>query len=222
MGRPAKFTEATILEAASAIVAANGPGAATISAIAAAIGAPSGSIYHRFGSRDELLGRLWLRKAAFFQDAFADALEHPDAQQAAIEAALSLPRSARADFQGARIMLLHRREDFLSDAWPADMKEEAVRLGRQFDQLLTECTERLFSANTKASRLRTAFAVLDVPFAATRRHVAANRAPPPELDPLVAAAVAGILGAEPLSVAGHGNSTVRMRERPRVRRAERP
>ena len=60
MARPTKFTESQILDAAAAIIAAAGPGAATMSAIGTAIGAPSGSLYHRFRTRDELLGRLWL------------------------------------------------------------------------------------------------------------------------------------------------------------------
>jgi hypothetical protein len=60
MPRPAKFTPDAILKAASEIVATRGPGATTMGEIAAKIGAPSGSLYHRFQSRDELLGRLWL------------------------------------------------------------------------------------------------------------------------------------------------------------------
>src|SRR5918995_5936402 len=131
MPRPAKHDETRILEAAASLVAARGPGAATITAIGAAIGAPNGSIYHRFRTRDELLGRLWLRKAAFFQDRFAAALRHPGARQAGLDAALSLPRAAREDFDGARIMLLHRRQDFLGGGWPAEMAAEAERLGEQ-------------------------------------------------------------------------------------------
>jgi AcrR family transcriptional regulator len=193
MPRPAKFTEGAILDAASALVAADGPGAATMAAIAHALGAPNGSLYHRFGSRDELLGRLWLRKAAYFQDAFAAALEQPDARRAAVAAALSLPRSARADLAGARIMLLHRREDFLGAGWPPAMREEAERLGRQFEGLLAGSTTRLFGADTKANRLRAAFALLDIPFAAVRRHVSQNRPPPPGVDRLVASAVRVVL-----------------------------
>ena len=44
MGRSAKFDEEQILDAALGIVARDGPGAATMAAIAAALGAPIGSI----------------------------------------------------------------------------------------------------------------------------------------------------------------------------------
>src|SRR5215470_11955146 len=60
MPRPSRFSEAQILDATAAIVAADGPSAATIGAIGHMLKAPSGSIYHRFASRDVLLGRLWL------------------------------------------------------------------------------------------------------------------------------------------------------------------
>jgi AcrR family transcriptional regulator len=193
MPRPSKFPQHKIIAAASQIVAESGPGAATITAIASAIGAPSGSIYHRFRSRDELLGRLWLEKAAFMQKAFAAALDHPDARKAALDAALSMPRSARADFEGARIMLLHRREDFLDGGWPRAMRDEAEQLGQQVQDLLSRCTRRLFQVNTKAARLQTAFAVIDIPFAAVRRHVGANEMPPPQVDAMIASATGSIL-----------------------------
>jgi len=34
------------------------------------VGAPTGSIYHRFDSRDVLLAKVWLRAAGAFQSAF--------------------------------------------------------------------------------------------------------------------------------------------------------
>jgi AcrR family transcriptional regulator len=189
MPRPAKFSEPDILDAAAELVAVGGPGAATIGAIGAALSAPWGSIYHRFPARHELLGRLWLSKAAMFQNRFAAALAHRHPFTAGLEAALSLPRTARADFVGARVMLLYRREDFLADDWPRPMRDEAIRLRRQVDEVLGEITRRMFGgagSGSGAESLRIAtFAVLDVPFAATHRHVAANEPPPPYVDSLI-------------------------------------
>jgi AcrR family transcriptional regulator len=121
MLRPSRFSEVQILDATAALVAAGGPGAATIGAISQMLKAPSGSIYHRFASRDTLLGRLWLNKAAFFQNRFAAALATPDPAQAGLAAALSMLGAVRDDFAGARIMLLHQRDDFLDGDWPPDM-----------------------------------------------------------------------------------------------------
>jgi AcrR family transcriptional regulator len=193
MSRPSKFSAAQILDAAATLVAADGPGAATIGAISARLKAPSGSIYHRFASRDVLLGRLWLSKAAFFQNRFAEALVHPDAATAGLEAALSLPRSVRADFAAARIMLLYRRDDFLAGDWPVDMAEQAARLKQQVDVAIKGLARRLF-ARTGAETLRLAtFAILDLPFAAVHRHVAANEIPPAYVDDLIAKAYQALI-----------------------------
>jgi AcrR family transcriptional regulator len=193
MSRPSKFSATQILDTAATLVAADGPGAATIGAISARLKAPSGSIYHRFASRDVLLGRLWLSKATFFQNRFAQALADADPAKAGLEAALSLPRSARADFAGARIMLLHRRDDFLAGDWPADMAEEAARLKQQLDAAIKGIARRLF-ARVSAEALRlTTFAVLDVPFAAVHRHVAANEPPPLYVDDLIAEAYRALI-----------------------------
>ncbi len=195
MPRLAKFDEATILEAAASLVAADGPGAATMTAIGTAIGAPNGSIYHRFRSRDELLGRLWLGKARAFQDRWAAALGEPDARAAGLGAALSLPQSVRTDPQGARIMLLYRRQDFLSAAWPDEMKDEAQRLGRQVRDSLADLTRRLFGRESAATRRATAFAVLDIPYSAVRRSVSEGGSPPAQVDALITTAYHAVLDA---------------------------
>jgi AcrR family transcriptional regulator len=187
------FSEAQIIDATAALVAAGGPAAATIGAIGARLKAPSGSIYHRFASRDVLLGRLWLSKAAFFQNRFVESLGEPDATKAGLAAALSLPRTVRTDFAGARIMLLYGRDDFLAGDWPADMAAEANRLRCQVDDAMKDMARRLFGrANAEALRL-VSFAILDVPFAAVRRHVAANERPPPYVDRLISRAYAALM-----------------------------
>ncbi|MBB3890618.1 AcrR family transcriptional regulator [Phenylobacterium haematophilum] len=196
MPRPAKFDEGQILDAAAALVSSRGPAAATMTAIKHALGAPSGSIYHRFRTRDELLGRLWLSKAQAFQDRWMAALEEVDPVKAGLEAALSMPRQVRADFDGARVMLLHRREDFMLDGWPPEMKAEAERLGRQIKQGLGQMTRRLFDLDTAATRRATAFATIDIPFSAVRRYVGEGGAPPPHVDALIERAYSAVMDAE--------------------------
>jgi AcrR family transcriptional regulator len=193
MPRPAKYDEKRILKAAAALVAAQGPASATITAIGSAIGAPNGSIYHRFRSRDELLGRLWLSKARFFQDRWVDAVQVPDPREAGLQAALSLPRAVRSDFEGARIMLLHRREDFLSQGWPPEMRREAKRLAKQASDALVDITRRLFGQNTNPTRQIATFATLDLPYSAIRRFVGAGEMPPALIDDLIAKAYAAII-----------------------------
>ena len=195
MPRAPKYSEAAILTAASTLVANGGPQAATMAAIGQAVGAANGSLYHRFASRDALLGRLWLDKAAFFQDRWETAFAASDPRQAGLAAALSLPRTARADLEGARIMLLHRREDFLSDGWPSEMRVEARRLGEQVTAFLDQAAARLFGSRSAAAKRATVFAVLEIPLAATRRYVVAGKAPPIEIEPLITTAYNAVIEA---------------------------
>ena len=75
MARPARFTEQDLLRAATEVAAERGPAGATVAAIAKAAGAPTGSLYYRFASRDLLLGRLWLELIGRFQAGWIEALE---------------------------------------------------------------------------------------------------------------------------------------------------
>jgi AcrR family transcriptional regulator len=185
MPRPAKFDQNSILKAAAGIAATQGPGATTMIAVAEAIGAPSGSLYHRFRTRNELLGRLWLNTAARFQQAWLDALKTPDARQAGLAAALSIPGRVREDFRSARIMLLHRREDFLSQSWPKEMRGEAKHLETQVRTALSQMSGRLFGNRSAAAREMTAFALVDLPYSAVRRYVAIGKPPPALVDDLI-------------------------------------
>lgn len=193
MPRPAKFDQQQILEAAAQIVGTGGAAAATIGAIAEALGAPSGSIYHRFRSRDELLGRLWLSKIGAFQAGALRALRREDPASAAVEAALFTLDWVRADPLGARIALLHRRDEFEGGGWPEDVVAEARRLAVELDAALGDITRRLFGSDTPAARRAARFAIVDLAYAAVRPHITRGELPPPELDALVEAAVAASL-----------------------------
>src|SRR5262245_48823184 len=130
MSRRAQFDEERILASTTRLVAADGPMAATMAAIAGALRAPTGSIYHRFPSRDVLLGEVWLRAATSFQDGFFVVLGRPVARDAGLAAALYLPHRVRENLPEARILLLYRREDFLAPHWPKKMRTRAVGLQR--------------------------------------------------------------------------------------------
>jgi AcrR family transcriptional regulator len=67
MVRIAKFTEDSIIDAAIDVAAHCGVAAVSIAAIAGKVGAPTGSVYHRFESRGAILARAWLRVKADFR-----------------------------------------------------------------------------------------------------------------------------------------------------------
>ena len=184
MGRPARFDNEQILDATAVIVAEGGPGQATVASIAQRLGAPSGSIYHRFESRDLLLARLWIRTVRRAQKGFLAALALEDVEQAASEAALHIPRWSRQHMPEAAVLLLYRRED-LADRWPAELGQEVFELNREMERAIRGFTRRLFGRVTSADLQRVAFALIDVPYGASRRYLLAGRPPPPTLDQLL-------------------------------------
>jgi len=202
MPRTPKFDEAQILASARNLVADRGPAAASIGAIARAIRAPVGSIYHRFESRDVLLGEVWLSAAEGFQNAYFEVLRGPEAHGAGLAAALYLARRVRANLGEARVLQLYRRQDFVKRGWPAGMERRARQLSRQIETELRDFSRRL-SGRTDARTLRiVTYAVLDAPFAAVRRHVAAKVPPPDYVDLLIIAtyhAALRLVGISPLA-----------------------
>jgi AcrR family transcriptional regulator len=185
MSRAPQFDEEEIVAAAGRLIARHGPSGATIGAIARAVGAPTGSIYHRFDSRDVLLAEVWLGAAAAFQAAFFERLSGPTPRKAGLAAALYMAQRVREQPQEARLLLLHRREDFVDRGWPGAMRRRAEQLGQQVESELRAFTRRLCGREDARSLRSVAYAVVEAPFAAVRRHLAANESPPPYVDSLI-------------------------------------
>ena len=61
MPQPVKHDAEAMLDAVRELVLSGGPREANAAAVARLLGAPSGSIYHRFRNRDELVAAAWLR-----------------------------------------------------------------------------------------------------------------------------------------------------------------
>jgi AcrR family transcriptional regulator len=192
MGRPAKFDSEEMLDAAVELIAAGGPRQATVAAIAARLQAPSGSIYHRFESRDLLLARLWIRTIRRAQEGFVEALQAGETHRAAQGAALHIPRWSRAHLQEAAVLLLYRRED-LAAQWPAELGASLSRLNRDLTDAMHKFTRRRYGQVTGENSRTVAFALVDVPYAASRRYLLAGQAPPPMVDDLIVAACEAVL-----------------------------
>lgn len=198
MARPAKFTSSDILDTAARLIAQGGPRLATVSTIAEDLGAPTGSIYHRFASRELLLARLWIRTIRRAQAGFLQALALPDLDQAARRAATHIPRWSREHLDEARVLLLYRRAD-LAARWPEELGEELATLNVQVEQALEAFTQRRYGSLTASNLQRVTFALVDVPYAAARRYLLAGKPPPADVDDLVGQVCACLLDAHPAS-----------------------
>ncbi len=194
MARSPQYSTEGILEAATELAARSGPTKMTIAAIAASLGAPTGSIYHRFRSKDVLLAELWLQTVASFQGGFQAALGASEPMTAGLEAALYTPRWVRAHPVRSRLLLLHHREDFLTAGWPPEVKERADEVARKARVALHSFTRRALGSTGADAKRRVRYAVVELPVAAVIEHVRADEPPPPIIEELVADAYRGVLG----------------------------
>lgn len=190
MGRTAKYAAEQFVDAALDLVVQKGPAAVTIAAVAGQLGAPVGSVYHRFVSRDVLLATLWLRVVQSFQEGFLDTLQ----RQGGLEAALYTPRWVRAHLKEAKLLLVYRREELISGTWPAEIQSLAARVAQEMDAGIVEFARRSFGRVTKSALRRTLFALVDVPYAAVRRSLIADQPLAEDVDQLVAETYTVILG----------------------------
>ena len=192
MPRPELHAADDILDAARRLVVDGGARAATVSRLVEVSGAPKGSIYHRFGGIDDLLGALWLRTVRRSQEAFVAALDEADAVEAAVAAALSLHDFAASHPEDARLLASVRREDLVHTG----SGEELRRVNARLPEVMGELARRLYGRATAPAIERVMFAVVDLPLGAVRRHLVEGSPLPAGLrDQLEAAVRAALKGA---------------------------
>lgn len=180
MARP-KFDQEEFLTAALAIAAERGPPAVTIASITERLGAPTGSFYHRFASRDALLGELWLRTVLDFQQGIGAALEAGDG----LRAALHTPTWARAHPNEARLLLLYHRDDFVQGGWPAALQDGVAAQTRRMEAGFARFAHLVFGQDGPEERRRAQFLLAEVPVAAVRQHLLCREPLPPLVDEMI-------------------------------------
>jgi len=194
MGRPILHDASALILAAQSLAAAGTAAEVTMAAVARASGAPVGSIYHRFGSRDGLLAAAWLDAVSSFQAGFIPALQ-AGAGHPGLEAALHTTAWARENAVRARLLVLQRGHEFGSERWSDPVRDRGRRLAADLEAGLSGfCEQHLGSSGGESRRLVT-FALLDLPHAAVRRYLAVGIPPPPEVDRYLASALLALLPA---------------------------
>ena len=193
MGRRSRYDEADILEGAKHVSAALGPQKLTIARVAARTGVPVGSIYHRYTSRDEILAAVWLDLAEEFQGRWLAALAAQDAMKAGVAAIRYGCRWIREHPREARLLLLHRREDFAAERWPASYRRRADQLAHDAVAALMGYAARLTGRTGRTDLRLVRFALVDVPTAALRCDVESGETPSNETEQLLVGTGAYVL-----------------------------
>jgi AcrR family transcriptional regulator len=197
MPRPQVHPTDTMLDAARDLLLEEGSRRATIEAIAGASGAPTGSIYHRFGSRDELIARLWIRAVYRSQASFLAALEQGDAREAALAAAMSILDFCEEHPADAQLLVAFRREDLIRTLPEGPLADEFEELNRPVERAVVQLARRLYGSRSRAALDRTLLAVFDLPYGAARRYLIAGAPLPSGLRADLARAVAAVIRSAP-------------------------
>jgi AcrR family transcriptional regulator len=154
--------------------------------------APKGSFYHRFPSRDALLGELWLNTVLAYQEGFLAFVEAGDW----LGAALHTPAWARLHLDDARLLLLYSRHDFVQGDWPTSLKRGVRDQADRFEACLASLARHAFGRAGPSQLRRAAFVLAEVPIAAVRPHLERREPPPPLVDELISKTYYAIVGRE--------------------------
>ncbi|MGH3724994.1 MAG: TetR/AcrR family transcriptional regulator [Mycobacterium sp.] len=163
-----KHTSDAILDAVRSLLLDGGPRAATIAAIAEASGAPPGTLNHRFGNREAILSATWLRAVErFHEHAFRALHATEDPVETAVALTLSVPAFARVYPGDARLLLSLRSADVLG----ADAAARLEAMNEPLFAAMRDLTRAVYGRADARSRDRLMRAVVDLPYAAVRRHM---------------------------------------------------
>jgi AcrR family transcriptional regulator len=194
MTRPA-FNHADFLDAALVLVAERGPAAATVAAVTQRLRAPIGSFYHRFSSRDALLGELWLKTVLAFQQGIEVALAAGDG----LAAALHTPTWVRGHLDEGCLLLLYHRDDFVHGDWPQNLQKEVAAHTQRARASLENFVHNTFGRAGPDEIRRAQFVLAEIPVAAVRQHLRRREPPPPIVDDLIRATYIAVVGDNPSS-----------------------
>ncbi|MBB4684369.1 TetR/AcrR family transcriptional regulator [Amycolatopsis jiangsuensis] len=183
----------TILDAAARLLAAGSADAITIAGVIREAAVSSGSVYHRFPNRAALLAAVWNRAVRSFH---AELYPLFDAEPVAAAVALgrrtvSWCRTHPAD---ARV-LLAGLGSFDPAAWPAESREARETDQADWDRHIRRLVTDLKAATGRGTA-EILLIVVDLPYAAARRYLSADREIPAALEDIVERAIRAALTAD--------------------------
>lgn len=171
MPQPVKHSREDMLDAARALILTSGPAAASIKGVAVAVGAPSGSIYHQFPGRDDLMAAVWLRAQDRFLEFYLSELASPKSD-AGIAAAVSILTWVGRNPEDAELLLRHGLRDILRGEVSIELDRRAESNQQQVHAVIAR-----FAEEAQLPLADALVAVVDLPYATARRIMREKRLP---------------------------------------------
>lgn len=165
MAKRALYSRDEILDAAVLAVHERGH-AATVADVTKVLKAPSGSIYHRFPSRQSLFVSAWMRCVRQFQSTFAD-IGTDDPVEAIVATGLQIPRFCRAHPAEARTLTLFRYQVLMADP-PPELVPELEVLNVPVAEHIAALTQSRYGRITQRRTELVALACRDTPYGIVR------------------------------------------------------
>lgn len=190
MVRPALFTSQSFIDAAIELVAEGGASAATLQAIARKVGGPTGSVYHRFQSRAEIMATAWISIHGQFSRRMRAGLE-----RSALLAALAIPEWARQDALRARFLLLNEPRSLIGGNPPEALAHAIAREEQELENAFHTHVRSVLGPDRppdSEALARARFLVFDAPIALTSPYLASGDSVPPFVDSVIRELHAGV------------------------------
>jgi AcrR family transcriptional regulator len=194
MAPPRKHDTDRILDAARTIVLERGPRAASVATIARESGAPTGTLYHRFGNRDRILSAAWVRALERFQSRALRTAQAPDPLDAGVAMAGSVIAFAREHRDDARLLLTLRPDDMLDSDPDSGLRARIRAINKPLEAQLRRVARGIYGDANARSLDAVMRAIVDLPYGAIRRHARGNARMPSWLERDVSAQARALLG----------------------------
>ena len=189
------FSADALLDAAREVVLQRGPRAATITAIAAAAGAPVGSFYHRFGSVDEILAQVWLRAVRRTHSVWPQTVTADSpAIDTITELALALFDHCVAEPHDVLLLDRLRRDDVLNLRLTPDMLDQIEQAEKATAYLMTELAKALLGRARRQDVDLLVLAIVDMPFSFAKRYLEQGQPVPQARRDRLPQAVSAVIG----------------------------
>ena len=194
MARPRQHSDEAILSAVRDLLLSEGPRGVTVSAVSERSGAPTGTIYHRFGSRADMVAELWIGAIRRLQEAALDAATHaPAGVEQVVAVALATVDFCAEHPDDARLLTLASRKELRkSEGLSAHRRAELDQLNTAIVRRLDQIADGLDLPGTGSAKQRVAFAAVSLPYVAVRQ-VLSTRASMDEARAMVEVAARAVL-----------------------------